>query len=84
MRKSDTRKAELMSLITRTEDAGQIKSIAKLLGKMDEVMIEEAKLSVVKERIDRLNHEISTELKSHQAAVGEKPKSTRGRKKKVA
>ncbi|MBC7922615.1 MAG: hypothetical protein H7Z75_16155 [Ferruginibacter sp.] len=84
MRKSDTRKAELMSLITRTEDAGQIKSIAKLLGKMDEVMIEEARLAVLKEKLDRLNDEIATELRSYQAAVGEKPKSNRGRKRKVA
>ena len=80
---ADVRKAELMTLITRTEDAGQIKSIARLLGKMDGLKVEEDRLSVLQDKVDRLNEAISFELKSYQDAVGERPKGKRGRRRKV-
>ena len=84
MKKLDARKAELMTLITQTEDANQIKSIAKLVKKLDEVAAEETKLVALKEKIDALNEEISSELKGYQSLAADRPKSNRGRKKKVA
>ena len=84
MKKLDARKAELMTLITQTEDAIQIKSIAKLVKKLDEVATEETKLAALKDKIDALNEEISSELKGYQSLAADRPKSNRGRKKKVA
>jgi cell division protein FtsB len=84
MKKLDARKAELMTLITQTDDANQIKSIAKLVKKLDEVAAEETKLAALKDKIDALNEEISNELKGYQSLAADRPKSNRGRKKKVA
>lgn len=84
MKKLDARKAEMMTLITQIEDANQIKSIAKLLKKLDEVAAEETKLTALKDKIDSLNSEIAHELKGYQSMVADRPKSNRGRKKKVA
>jgi len=84
MKKLDARKAEMMTLITQIEDANQIKSIAKLLKKLDEVAAEETKLVALKDKIDTLNSEIANELKGYQSMVADRPKSNRGRKKKVA
>jgi cell division protein FtsB len=84
MKKLDARKAELMTLITQTEDANQIKSIAKLVKKLDEVAAEESKLAALKDKIDALNEEIASELKGYQSIAADRPKSNRGRKKKVA
>jgi hypothetical protein len=82
MKKLDARKAELMTLITRTDDAAEIKSIAKLVKKLDEVAAEEAKLATLQEKISQLNADISSELKAYQSILADKPKSNRGRKKK--
>ena len=84
MKKLDARKAEMMTLITQIEDANQIKSIAKLLKKLDEVAAEETKLVALKDKIDTLNSDIANELKGYQSMVADRPKSNRGRKKKVA
>ncbi len=84
MKKLDARKAELLTLITQMEDADQIKSIAKLVKKLDEVAVDEAKLNALKEKINTLNEEIFSELKGYQLLAADKPKSNRGRKKKVA
>jgi 5'-deoxynucleotidase YfbR-like HD superfamily hydrolase len=84
MKKLDARKSELMTLITQIEDANHIKSIAKLLKKLEEVAAEEAKLVALKDKIDTLNSEIANELKGYQSMVADRPKSNRGRKKKVA
>jgi hypothetical protein len=84
MKKLDARKAELMTLITQTEDADQIKSIAKLVKKLDEVAAEEVKLASLQDKINTLNEDIASELKGYQSIVAQRPKSNRGRKKKVA
>ena len=83
MKKLNARKAELLTLITRMEDANQIKSVAKLMKKLDEVAAEEGKLSALKEKISALNEEIAGELKGYQSLIEDQPKSNRGRKKKV-
>lgn len=82
MKNIDTRKAELVSLITKTEDAAAIKAIAKLVVRLDELATEESKLITLQEKIEKLTQEIAEELKVYQASVADKPKSTRGRKKK--
>ena len=83
MKKHESRKAELLTLITKTEDADQIKSIAKLLKKLEEVAAEETKLAALQEKISQLHADLASEMKSYQSILADKPKSNRGRKKKV-
>lgn len=78
----DNRKNELIALITTTEDANQIKAIARLVTKIDQLTAEEQKLAVLQESIQHLTQSIAEELKGFQDAQPAKPKSNRGRKPK--
>jgi histone H3/H4 len=82
-KKIDHRKQELISLITSTDDALQIKTIAQLVKKIDELQAQEEKLAALQESVTELTQQIADELNAFQESQPAKPKSNRGRKPKV-
>ncbi len=81
MKKIDTK--ELVNLITTLNDSDKIKSVASLIVKINNLETEEEKLRAFQERVATLREDISQELNQYRAFAEEKPKSNRGRKKKV-
>ena len=84
MKKTDNRQIELMSMIANSDNPETIKGLAKLISKMNRLVEEEGKLQSLVDSINQLSEEISEDLQRFKAAEPAKPKSNRGRKKKVA